>query len=103
MKKIIPIYYNSGSGIVGFHSRDGRESLLTPVILTIEGYKIFSINEVECLKAQVWLFPYTEQPSIPFKERAVNFKVSQEYLLKYCVGTKVEMTWMIFSETANGN
>ena len=97
--------HNSGSGIVGFHSRYGREreSLLTPVILTIEGYKIFSINKVECLKAQVWLFPYTEQPSIPFKERAVNFKVSQEYLLKYCDGTKVEMTWMILSETANGN
>ena len=47
--------------------------------------------------------PPTEQPSSPFKERAVNFKVSQEYLLKYCDGTKVEMTWMILSETANGN
>ena len=34
----------------------------------------------------------------------VNFKVSQGYLLKYCDGTKGEMTcWMVSSETANGN
>ena len=54
-------------------------------------------------KSKLGYFPTLNNQVSPLKKRAVNFKVSQEYLLKYCDGTKVEMTWMIFSETANGN